>query len=114
MKNGWNRRSSAWLEIPPPLSLSASSAWPRGARATELSRETVAGLIDLLAERFPHAKRELPDVVDMGHRMVYAVLDQNLLFADGTPTGNELSDAKLTDELTCAVHAYLIARLAKN
>jgi len=84
------------------------------ARATELSRETVAGLIDLLADRFPHATRELPDIVDMGHRMVYAVLDQNLLFADGSPTGNELSDTTLTDELTCAVHAYLIARLAKN
>ena len=82
------------------------------ARATELSRETVAGLIELLADRFP--KRDLPDVVDMCHRMVYGVLDQTLMFVDGTSTGHELSDERLVDELSCAVHAYLIARLAKN
>lgn len=84
------------------------------ARATELSRETVAGLIELLAERFPHAKKRLPDVVDMAHRIVYGVLDQNLLFAGGSPTGNEMSDQTLVDELTIAVHAYLTARLAGN
>lgn len=82
------------------------------ARATELSRETVAGLVDVLAERFPHAKKRLPDVVDVAHRMVYAVLDQTLLFTGGAPTGNDLSDQKLIDELTAAVHAYLTARLA--
>lgn len=54
----------------------------------------------------------MPDVIDVAHRMVYGVLDQNLLFSDGSPTGNELSDDRLIDELTCAVHAYLTARLA--
>jgi AcrR family transcriptional regulator len=81
-------------------------------RATELSRETCSGLVDLLADRFPHARARLPEVVDMAHRLVYGVLDQNLLFTDGAPTGHELSDAKLVDELTAAVHAYLTARLA--
>ena len=84
------------------------------ARATELSRETVAGLIDLLGERFPHAKKRLPDVVDMAHRLVYGVLDQNLLFAGSSPTGNELSEEALVAELTTAVLAYLTARLAPH
>ena len=81
------------------------------ARATELSRQTVKGLVELLAERYPHAKRRLPDIVDMAHRIVYGVLDQHLLFADGSPTGNELTEKQLVDELTCTVHAYLTARL---
>lgn len=81
-------------------------------RATELSHETCAGLVELLTERFPHARARMPEVVDIAHRMVYGVLDQNLLFADGSPTGHEVSDGKLVDELTVAVHAYLDARLA--
>ncbi len=84
------------------------------ARATELSRETVAGLIDLLADKFPNAKTRLPDVVDMAHRMVYGVLDQNLLFVDGAPTGHAIADAQLIDELTIALHAYMTARLAPH
>jgi AcrR family transcriptional regulator len=84
------------------------------ARARDLSRETVAGLVELLGERYPHAKKQLPDVVDVAHRMVYGVLDQNLLFADGAPTGNELAEHALVDELTSAVHAYLTARLAPH
>ncbi len=84
------------------------------ARATELSRETVAGLIDLLGDKFPHATARLPDVVDMAHRMVYGVLDQNLLFSDGSPTGHELTEQKLVDELTIGVHAYVTARLAPH
>lgn len=83
-------------------------------RATELSRETCTGLVDLLAERFPHARARLPEVVDMAHRLVYGVLDQSLMFSDGSPTGHEASDAKLVDELTTAVHAYLTARLAPS
>lgn len=84
------------------------------ARATELSRETVAGLIDLLTDKFPHALARLPDVVDMAHRMVYGVLDQKLLFSDGSPTGHPLSDQTLIDELTIGVHAYVTARLAPH
>lgn len=80
-------------------------------RATELSRETCTGLVELLAERFPRAKARLPEVVDMAHRIVYGVLDQSLLFADGSPTGHEVSDAKLVEELTAAVHAYLRCKL---
>lgn len=81
-------------------------------RATELSRETCTGLVELLTERFPHARARMPEIVDIAHRIVYGVLDQNLLFADGSPTGQEVADAKLVDELTVAVHAYLNARLA--
>jgi len=81
-------------------------------RATELSHETCAGLVELLTERFPHARARMPEVVDIAHRMVYGVLDQNLLFADGSPTGHEVSDGKLVAALTVAVHAYLDARLA--
>jgi AcrR family transcriptional regulator len=84
------------------------------ARATELSAQTVAGLVDVLAERFPHAAKRLPDVIDIAHRMVYGMLDQTLLFVDGTPTGNKLADERLIEELTCAVHAYLTARLAAH
>lgn len=84
------------------------------ARATELSRETVAGLVDLLADKFPHASTRLQDVVDMAHRIVYGVLDQSLLFANGSPTGHALSDQQLTDELTTAVHSYVTARLAAH
>jgi AcrR family transcriptional regulator len=84
------------------------------ARSTELSKETVTGLVALLGERFPHAHARLPGVVDVAHRMVYATLDQVLLFGDATPTGHEMSDAALVDELTCAVHAYIVARLAAH
>jgi AcrR family transcriptional regulator len=84
------------------------------ARATELSRETVAGLITLLADKFPHAKVRLADVVDIAHRMVYGVLDQALLFSDGSPTGYLLSHQTLIDELTTGVHAYVTARLAAH
>jgi AcrR family transcriptional regulator len=82
------------------------------ARATELSRVTCAGLVELLAERYPHARARLPAVVDVAHRMVYGVLDQSLLFAGSSPTGGELAEQALVDELTCAVHAYLTARIA--
>jgi AcrR family transcriptional regulator len=83
------------------------------ARATELSRETCDGLIELLRPRFPKvARARLRDVVDVAHRMVYGTLDQVLLFgAGGTPTGHVLDDARLIDELSCAIHAYLAARL---
>jgi AcrR family transcriptional regulator len=81
-------------------------------RATELSRETCDGLCDVLAQRFPHASADkLREVVDVAHRMVYGVLDQNLVFADGAPTGLALDDRTLAAELTCAIHAYLVARL---
>ncbi len=84
------------------------------ARASALSGQTVAGLIDVLAERFPHAKARLPDVINIAHRMVYGMLDQTLLFAGGSPTGTDIADEKLIDELTCAVHAYMTARLAAH
>jgi len=84
------------------------------ARAKELSSQTVAGLIEVLVERFPHATTRLPDVVDGAHRMVYGVLDQSLMFSEGAPTGNELTDQQLVDELTTAVHAYMTARLAPH
>lgn len=82
------------------------------ARATELSRETCEGLVELVAARFPGAPRpRVIDVVDVAHRMVYGLLDQRLLFSPSSPTARELSDQVLVDELTAAIHAYLVARL---
>ncbi|HEU0032776.1 MAG TPA: TetR/AcrR family transcriptional regulator [Kofleriaceae bacterium] len=80
-------------------------------RAVELSRMTCEGLTDALAVRLPGRDRgSLRTIVDVSHRMLYGVLDQNLMFSDA-PTSLALADATLVDELTIAVLAYLERRL---
>ena len=77
-------------------------------RATELSKATCAGLVEVLARRYPDAAIARVEIaVDVAHRMVYGMLDQWLLFAYGTPTGRDLDDRELTEELAASVHAYL-------
>ena len=45
--------------------------------------------------------------VDICHRLIYSVLDQNLIYAEGTPASLELTDDDLAEELTLACTAYL-------
>lgn len=81
-------------------------------RAAALSRETCMGLVTLIAPRFPSASLErLQLAVDIAHRIVYATLDQWLLFDTESPTGKLVDDKELVRELTAAVHAYLRATL---
>jgi AcrR family transcriptional regulator len=83
------------------------------ARATELSKETCAGLEQLLQTRFPRTPPgRIATVVDIAHRIVYGLLDQRLLFADASPTGRELEDEPLIEELAAAISAYIAAQLA--
>jgi len=80
-------------------------------RAVELSRLTCEGLTSALHARYPqHARAALRTAVDVGHRIVYGVLDQNLLF-EQAPTDHVLADATLIDELTLAVQLYLERKL---
>jgi AcrR family transcriptional regulator len=82
------------------------------ARSVAMSRETCAALVQLLAERFPLAEvTRLRDTVDVAHRIVFGVLDQVAIAAGGSPTGHELADDALAEELAVAVRAYVEARL---
>lgn len=87
----------------------------RGLRdsAAELARVTCAGLVRVVAPRFPKTPLVRVELaVDVAHRMVYGLLDQMLLFDLGSPTGRTLDAKQLAAELTTAVHAYLRATLA--
>jgi AcrR family transcriptional regulator len=80
-------------------------------RAQELSRMTCETLTDVLAAHYRTADRErLRLAVDVCHRLVYGVLDQNLMFAD-RPTAHTVDDATLVDELCLAVETYLATKL---
>lgn len=80
-------------------------------RAIELTRLTCDGLTTLLAARYPKRDRErLRVVVEVAHRMVYGLLDQNLLF-DDRATGRVIEDGVLVDELTTAVLVYIEHRV---
>jgi AcrR family transcriptional regulator len=82
------------------------------ARATALARETCASLVKLLESRFPDAPAERTrTVADVGHRIVYAVLDQRMMFGNETPTGREIDDKTLGDELAVAINGYVQAQL---
>lgn len=77
-------------------------------RARALSRYTCEKLVGLLESR----RGEVPGVdvaraVDVCHRLIYSVLDQNLIYAEGTPASLELTDDDLAEELTVACTAYL-------
>ena len=81
-------------------------------RAIELSKLTCEGLTNVLAARYPNNERaKLQIVVDVAHRIVYGLLDQNLLFNDRA-TGHVIEDSVLTDELTAAVLGYIQHRVA--
>ncbi|MBA3503665.1 MAG: TetR/AcrR family transcriptional regulator [Myxococcota bacterium] len=80
-------------------------------RAIELAQKTCEGMTNVLVARFPKQERaKLATFVDVAHRMVYGLLDQNLLFGDRA-TGRMLDDDTLTDELSAAVLAYLQHRV---
>ncbi len=77
-------------------------------RAVALSKLTCEGLTAVLAARNPKVKRAvIRTAVDVCHRIVYGVLDQDLLFADDPPTGHALTDTQLVRELGDACLAYL-------
>ena len=78
------------------------------AHAAELARETCAGLVRVLATRFPKAPLARVELaVDVAHRLVYGLLDQALLFDGASPTGRALDEDVVVTELTAAVVAYL-------
>jgi hypothetical protein len=80
-------------------------------RAVALSRLTCEGLVDVLQPRYPALDRaSLRTAVDVAHRIIYGVLDQNLMYEDA-PTDHVLADSTLIEELVTAVHAYLDRRL---
>jgi AcrR family transcriptional regulator len=79
-------------------------------RAVALTKLTCEGLTAVLAARNPRSKRSvIRTLVDVCHRIVYGVLDQDLLFADDPPTGLALTDRQLVAELGDACLAYLVA-----
>ena len=80
-------------------------------RAIALTKLTCEGLTAVLAARNPKVKRAvIRTAIDVCHRIVYGVLDQDLLFADDPPTGHPLTDRQLVDELGDACLAYLAPR----
>jgi AcrR family transcriptional regulator len=80
-------------------------------RSAALTRLTCEGLTAVLVARNPRVKRAvIRTAIDICHRIVYGVLDQDLLFADDPPTGHALSDKQLVDELGDACLAYLTPR----
>jgi len=82
-------------------------------RAVALSRTTCESLTRMLQRRYPRRdKRSLRAMVDVCHRVVYGVLDQDLLFFDEPPTGHVMVEDELARELTATCAAYLKARLA--
>lgn len=82
-------------------------------RAVELTRGTCEQLTDVLATRFRGERQRLRTTVEIAHRMVYGLLDQNLVFTD-RPAGRTLSDGTLIDELSIAVLAYLQSQLKEQ
>lgn len=81
-------------------------------RAVALSKLTCEGLTDVLHQRYPAVDRAtLRTSVDVAHRIVYATLDQNLMYEDA-PTDHVLADSTMIEELVIAVHAYLERRLS--
>jgi len=83
-------------------------------RAVALSKLTCEGMTGVLASRYPAIDRPtLRTAVDVAHRMIYGVLDQNLMY-DDAPTDHVLADSTMIEELTLAVHAYLVRRLGPN
>jgi AcrR family transcriptional regulator len=80
-------------------------------RAVALSKLTCEGLTTALEARFAGVPRAtLRTAVDIAHRMIYGVLDQNLMYEDA-PTDHVLADSTMIEELAVAVHAYLARRL---
>ena len=83
------------------------------ARSSELTRQTVQGLVSLVAPHFPKAwPADVLAAVEVAHMMVYGVLDQVLMFGDTPVIGRELEDGELVAELSSAVTAYVKARLS--
>ena len=81
-------------------------------RAVALSKLTCEGLVAVLHQRYPatdHAT--LRTSVDVAHRIIYGMLDQNLMYEDA-PTDHVLADSTLIEELVTAVQAYLERKLA--
>ncbi|MBS1120266.1 MAG: Transcriptional regulator, TetR family protein [Deltaproteobacteria bacterium] len=76
-------------------------------RSIELSRLTCEGLTGVMQARYPTLDRAaLRTAIDVAHRMVYGVLDQNLMYGDA-PTDHVLADSTLVEQLTLAVELYL-------
>lgn len=79
-------------------------------RAAGLAQRTCEGLTAMMAARNPARSRaEIRGEVDVCHRIVYGVLDQDLLFTSGSPTGKHLSRASTVTMLTRACMAVLAA-----
>jgi len=83
-------------------------------RAVALSKLTCEGLTGVLASRFPAIDQPtMRTAVDVAHRMIYGILDQNLMY-DDAPTDHVLADSTMIEELTLAVHAYFVRKLGLN
>lgn len=77
-------------------------------RTRALSRYTCEKLIALLESRPDKpAGLDLRRAVDVCHRIVYSVLDQNLVHREGPPALLELSDDELAAEIGAALRGYL-------
>jgi len=80
-------------------------------RAVALSKLTCEGLVSVLHQRHPVIDQAtLRTAVDVAHRIIYGMLDQNLMYEDA-PTDHVLADSTMIEELGVAVHAYLERRL---
>ncbi len=83
------------------------------ARAVELTQQTIQPLAVLVGRHFAKARpRDVLAAVELGHVLVYGVLDQRLLFGETPVTRVRLDDDELVEELSCAVRSYVKARLA--
>ena len=76
--------------------------------AQGLSGATVAAFGRLLERRQSEMNHPNPLLAaEFLHRMLFATLDQVALFHGDAPTGNELAEVELIEELTRAICAYL-------
>lgn len=76
--------------------------------AQGLSGATVDAMARLLERRRDELSHPDPVVAaEFLHRVLFATLDQVALFHGDAPTGKELSEEQLIEELTRAIHAYL-------
>jgi AcrR family transcriptional regulator len=77
-----------------------------------LSKELSGAVVDAF-ERLLVARRDEfthPDprlAAEFLHRMMFSLLDQVALFHGEAPTGNELTEEQLVDQLSSAIKAYL-------
>jgi AcrR family transcriptional regulator len=85
------------------------------ARSVVLAGEVVGRIAALLRSRAHEHDHPDPErAADFVHRLVFSMLDQQVLFGAASPTGGPLTDPELVAELTRALSRYLGIRPAES